>query len=254
MHAMHAKNESGCSMKLSVIIPAFNEAKSIGNCLQHLSSALRANARSDLESEIIVVDNNSTDATAEIARNLGARVLFEPINQIARARNAGASVATGDFLLFVDADTHVSSGTLAEMLTVIDTTTCVGGGALLRYHKPDLAARCFLLLSNPIVRCLKLTPGCFIFCRGEVFRALGGFSQEMFAGEDADFGWRLRRWSRARGLRMKILRACPPVTSLRKVELYGWKELLVLIARWVLFPRRTARDKSRLRVFYDGRR
>ena len=159
-------------MKLSIIIPAFNEAKRIASCLQHLSSALRANARSDLESEIIVVDNNSIDATAEIARNLGARVLFEPLNQIARARNAGASVATGDFLLFVDADTHVSADTLAEMLAFIDSATCVGGGTVLRYDKQDLVARCFLFLSNPIVRWLKLTPGCFIFCRGEVFRAL----------------------------------------------------------------------------------
>ena len=241
-------------MKLSVIIPAFNEAKSIASCVQHLSSALRANARPDYESEIIVVDNNSTDGTAEIARSAGIRVVFEPINQIARARNAGASAATGDWLLFVDADTHVSGGTLAEMLAVMDTGDCVGGGTVLRYDKPDLVARCFLFLSNPVVRCLKLTPGCFIFCRGDVFRALGGFSEEMFAGEDADFGWRLRRWSRAHGLRMRILSACPPVTSLRKVELYGWKELLVLIARWLLFPRRTARDKSRLRVFYDGRR
>ena len=241
-------------MKLSVIIPAFNEAKRIASCLQHLSSALRANARSDLESEIIVVDNNSTDGTAEIARSAGIRVVFEPINQIARARNAGASAATGDWFLFVDADTHVRAGTLAEMLTLLETNTCIGGGTVLRYDKPDLVARCFLFLSNPVVRCLKLTPGCFIFCRGDVFRALGGFSEEMFAGEDADFGWRLRRWSRAHGLRLRILSACPPVTSLRKVELYGWKELLVLIARWLLFPRRTARDKSRLRVFYDGRR
>src|SRR5947209_2260990 len=96
-------------MKLSIIIPAFNEAKRIASCLQHLSSALRANARSDLESEIIVVDNNSIDATAEIARNLGARVLFEPLNQIARARNAGASVATGDFLLLDRKSTRLNS-------------------------------------------------------------------------------------------------------------------------------------------------
>src|SRR5207302_7889714 len=136
------KTKGGLSMKLSVIIPAFNDAKRIASCLQHLPSALRANARSDLESEIIVVDNNSIDATAEIARNLGARVLFEPLNQIARARNAGASVATGDFLLFVDADTHVSADTLAEMLAFIDSATCVGGGTVLRYDKQDLVARC----------------------------------------------------------------------------------------------------------------
>src|SRR5205807_5036780 len=105
-------------MKLSIIIPAFNEAKRIASCLQHLSSALRANARSDLESEIIVVDNNSIDATAEIPRNLGARVLFEPLNQIARPRNAGARVATGDWFLLFDPHTHVRAGTLAEMLTL----------------------------------------------------------------------------------------------------------------------------------------
>src|SRR5438046_4842820 len=175
------KNERRLSMKLSVIIPAFNEVKGIASCVQHLSSALRANARSDLESEIIVVDNNSTDGTAEIARSAGVQVVFEPINQIARARNAGASAATGDWFLFLDADTHVSAGTLAEMLTCINTATCVGGGALLRYDKPDRVARCFLFLSNPIVRWLKLTPGCFILCRGEVFRALGGFNVEMFA-------------------------------------------------------------------------
>jgi glycosyltransferase involved in cell wall biosynthesis len=241
-------------MKLSIVIPAFNEAKRIGGCVQHLSSALSANARADFEREIIVVDNNSTDGTAEIARRAEARVVFEPINQIARARNAGAGVATGDWLLFVDADTYVNACTLAEMLAFIDTATCVGGGTLLRYDRPDLVARCFVLLSNPIIRCLKLTPGCFIFCRGDVFRALGGFSEAMFAGEDADFGRRLWRWSRTHGLRMKILRACPPITSLRKVELYGWKELLLLIGRWLLFPRRTARDKTRLRVFYEGRR
>jgi glycosyltransferase involved in cell wall biosynthesis len=241
-------------MKLSIIIPAFNEAKRIESCLTHLSAALRANAAPNLESEIIVADNNSTDATAQLARNAGAQVVFEPINQIARARNAGAAAATGDWFLFVDADTHVSPETLGEMLAFIGTATCVGGGSTLRYDKPDLIAHCFLFVSNPIVRALKLLPGCFIFCRTDTFRALSGFDHAMFAGEDADFGWRLGRWSRAHGLRVKILCAHPPVTSLRKVELYGWKELLVLIARWILFPRRTTRDKTRLHVFYDGRR
>ena len=56
-------------MKLSVIIPAFNETKYIESCVRCLAVALRANARSDLESETIVVDNNSTDGTAEIARS-----------------------------------------------------------------------------------------------------------------------------------------------------------------------------------------
>ena len=72
-------------MKLSVIVPAYNEAKRIESCLGHLASSLRANAGPGLESEIVVVDNNSTDATAELARLMGARVIFEPVNHIARA-------------------------------------------------------------------------------------------------------------------------------------------------------------------------
>jgi len=53
---------------------------------------------------MIVCDNNSTDRTAEIARAAGAIVVYEPVNQIARRRNCGAAAATGDWLIFVDAD------------------------------------------------------------------------------------------------------------------------------------------------------
>jgi glycosyltransferase involved in cell wall biosynthesis len=66
-------------MHLSIIIPAFNEARLIESCLQSVSASLIANGRPDFTSEIIVVDNNSTDNTAELARQAGARVVFEPI-------------------------------------------------------------------------------------------------------------------------------------------------------------------------------
>ena len=60
-------------------------------------------------------DNNSKDRTAEIARAAGARVVFEPVNQIARARNAGAAAATGIWLVFVDADSHPSAALFDEV-------------------------------------------------------------------------------------------------------------------------------------------
>src|SRR4030095_13204772 len=137
--------------------------KRLGSCLQHLSNALasitsqhppadspQAKAR-EIVCEVIVVDNNSTDATAELARGAGARVVFEPINQISRARNAGAIVATGDWLVFVDADTLVSAGTLAEMLALIHTGKYAGGGTRLRYDRTPLFWRGFLLVSNHVV-------------------------------------------------------------------------------------------------------
>jgi glycosyltransferase involved in cell wall biosynthesis len=78
-------------MKLSIIIPAYNEAKRIKDCLQSVFAALRADARVNLTAEVIVVDNNSSDDTTCLARAAGAQVIFEPVNQIARARNAGAA-------------------------------------------------------------------------------------------------------------------------------------------------------------------
>ena len=78
-------------MHLSIIIPAFNEARLIERSLQSVAVSIAANKKSSFTSEIIVVDNNSTDNTAELAREAGAKVVFEPINQIGRARNTGAT-------------------------------------------------------------------------------------------------------------------------------------------------------------------
>src|SRR5690349_12822239 len=90
-------------MKVSVIVPAFNEQKILEKSLAAIRKASAA-FEGTAQWELIVCDNNSTDRTAEIARAAGANVVFERINQISRARNRGASVATGDWLIFVDAD------------------------------------------------------------------------------------------------------------------------------------------------------
>mgnify|MGYP003346530128 CR=1 FL=1 len=75
--------------KITVIIPCLNEEQGIEKVLTRMPAFV---------DEVIVVDNNSTDNTAELARQAGARVVFEPINQIGRARNAGAAQATGHAL------------------------------------------------------------------------------------------------------------------------------------------------------------
>src|SRR5579863_7951521 len=80
-------------------------------------------------SELVVCDNNSTDHTAELARAAGATVVFEPVNQIARARNKGAEAATGDWLIFVDADSHPSLELFADVAAAIESGKYVYGGA-----------------------------------------------------------------------------------------------------------------------------
>src|SRR5215468_10973854 len=85
------------ALKISVIIPAFNEERLLGATLAHVKSAMAAFTERQWKSELIVCDNNSTDATEALARAASATVVFEPINQIARARNSGAAAATGDW-------------------------------------------------------------------------------------------------------------------------------------------------------------
>ena len=89
---------------ISFVVPAHNEQLLIGDTLR----ILRASAEELGEPfEIIVVDDASTDATAEIADALGATVKRIDRRQIAASRNAGARIARGDLFIFVDADTHV---------------------------------------------------------------------------------------------------------------------------------------------------
>ena len=89
----------------SVIIPAYNEEVLLAGTIAEIRRVM--DDLLPIDGEMIVVDNNSVDRTPKIATDAGARVVFEPINQISRARNAGAREAKGKYLFFVDADTVV---------------------------------------------------------------------------------------------------------------------------------------------------
>src|SRR5438128_12688596 len=119
-------------MKVSVIVPAYNEERLIRQTLAQLQRAMAAFPRAGWVSELIVCDNNSTDRTAELSRQAGATVVFEPVNQIARARNSGAAAASGDWLVFVDADSSPSAELLAEVAETIVAGGCLAGGCTVR--------------------------------------------------------------------------------------------------------------------------
>ncbi len=241
-------------MKLSIVIPAFNEAKRIAACVQSVLGALPANARPDWASEVIVVDNNSTDATAELARREGAEVVFEPVNQISRARNAGGKAATGDWLLFIDADSWLSAKTLADMLRVIENGRCAGGGCVIALDRVPFLVGHGLKVWNWLSRACQWAAGSFVFCRAEAFRDLGGFSQELFAAEEIEFSRKLKRWAKVKGLHVVILTAHPHVSSGRKFYLYSKQELLRYTFRSLVNARSTLRSRDLLDYYYDGRR
>ncbi|MCU0783787.1 MAG: glycosyltransferase [Verrucomicrobia bacterium] len=241
-------------MKVSIVIPAFNEERLLGETLQHVKTALTAFASLRLETELIVCDNNSTDRKAGIARAAGAQVVFEPVNQIARARNCGAAAATGDWLLFIDADSHPSVELFAEVAQQTQLGRCLAGGCTIRYDGYHPVANFGAGLWNRLSRSRRLLAGSFIFCDAAAFRQIGGFSNELFAGEELDLSKRLGQLARETGREIVILHRHPLVTSARKMRLYSTWELLRFVLLAGLNQKRVLRSREACHSWYDGRR
>ena len=241
-------------MKISVVIPAFNEERLIGETLRQVKTATAAFSRRGWESETIVCDNNSTDRTAELARAGGAAVVFEPVNQIARARNCGAAAVSGDWLVFIDADSHPSAELLAEVADQIEAGRCLAGGSTVRLEGHYLVGSLITRLWNGISRVGKLLAGSFIFCDAAAFRQVGGFNNELFAAEEIDLSRRLKRLARERKKRIVILHRHPLLTSARKMHLYTSREHFRFLLRVVLSHKKVLSNRDACHTWYDGRR
>ena len=241
-------------MRVSIIIPAFNEERLLAETLRQVRAASLSLTERGWAVECIVCDNNSTDRTAELARAGGARVVFEPVNQIARARNRGAAAADGDWLVFVDADSRPSAALFADVAGQIQSGQCLAGGVTMRMDGNHRSARMITHLWNGVSRWRRLLAGAFIFVEARAFRQVGGFSHELFVGEELELSLRLRKLARATGRKIVILHRHPLLTSARKVQLYSWREHLRFLTRVALNHRATFRRREACSPWYDGRR
>jgi glycosyltransferase involved in cell wall biosynthesis len=241
-------------LNISVIIPAFNEERLLGETLCQVKAAMIAFSQRAWTTEIIICDNNSTDRTAEVSRAAGARVVFEPINQIGRARNSGAAAASGDWLIFIDSDSHPSVRLFAEVAEQIEMGRCLAGGCTVRLAGHYPVGNLVTGLWNTISRLGRLLAGSFIFCEANAFRTVGGFSHELFAGEEIDLSQRLKQLARARKQRLVILHRYPLVTSARKMHLYTPGEHFRFLIKAVLSHKRTLTNRDECHTWYDGRR
>lgn len=241
-------------MKISVVIPAFNEERLLPETLPAIRAAMEAFERRGWASELIVCDNNSTDRTAEIARAAGARVVFEPVNQISRARNRGAAEAVGDWIFFVDADSRPSAELLSDAADAIATGSCLAGGSTVAYPNPPAAAALIIGTWNALSRIMHWAAGSFIFCEAAAFRAVGGFSEALYASEEVELSRRLKRIARRGRRTFVILHRHPLLTSDRKLRLYGWGELAWFMVKTVVSGGRTLRNRKDCFAWYDGKR
>ena len=233
-------------MRVSVIIPARDEEAELPATLASVADALDG---AGVEGETVVVDDASTDRTAEIARESGATVVAVALHNIAAVRNAGAAAAAGDLLVFLAADTRLPAETLRAAVREA-AGGAVGGGATLTWdRRPNPASRfcswLFLLVWQGV---LGYACGCFVFARRADFEAVGGFDPAYFAAEERFLTEALRR----RG-RFAIVRP-PVVTSARKMRLFSTGRLIAIAVPALFFGRHRLKRREGLELLYDAPR
>ncbi len=213
---------------ISVIIPAFNEAGYISETLKRLSAAeqhFKAITAADIE--ILVVDNASTDSTAERARSAGATVVYEAEHNVAKVRNSGAAVTRHDILVFLDADTLVPPELLLRIARAMTDPQCAGGSVDILHRPVSLILRAYLVFWRVLGLIFGMAQGACQFCRKSIFKELGGYDEKWYMGEDVDFYWRLKRLARRRGLRISFVGELQVIPSPRRFDQWPiWRTLL----------------------------
>lgn len=175
----------------SFVIPVKNDASRLRRCLE----SIRRGSGSR-EVRIIVVDNGSTDGSAEVARAAGAEVFDRPGERVGALRNLGAAAVEGDLLAFVDADHELGLGWLHAALETMQDPRVGAVGA--PYHAPNPGTWVQRLYDGfrdhrPGVRDVEWLGSGNLVVRSPAFRQVGGFDTTLEACEDVDFCQRLRQ-------------------------------------------------------------
>jgi len=232
-------------MMYSFIIPAHNEELLLPRTLESIIAAADSLGE---PYEIIVADDASTDATSDIAGNLGAQVVSVDNRQIAKTRNDGAAVAKGEVFVFVDADTLISPALLRGVEQNI-RSGAVGGGAGVAFDgRLPLYGRITVPVFMFFYRHAGLAAGCFIYCTREAFDVVGGFDEELFATEEITFSQAMRCHGRFVVLRESV------VTSGRKLRTYNFGEILRMLFSFALGGVQSMKSRDKLGLWYDPRR
>ena len=184
---------------VSVIIPTYCEEETIEGCLKSVTN--QRFKYGGIES--IVVDSHSPDRTQEVAEKNADKVLDLRARGVGRARNAGAKVAEGDFLLFLDADTYLESNFVSEMYHAFtDPKVVCVSGILRNLERLEPLDRLFAVshygFTNKLAQVsarlgFPLFPSVCCGARKSVFETVGGFREDIACAEDITFSREMGR-------------------------------------------------------------
>ena len=221
--------------KISLIIPAYNEEKYIKSTLESVKESKKLYEKTFKEKvEIIVVDNNSTDKTADIAREYECEVVNFKRHNIAAVKNAGAKRASGEILAFIDADSSIiPKDTFINIHKNLKNKEIFGGGSRCLPDKIKIFAFDFgivellfrfILLEKIYGICLVL-----LYLRKTDFEEIGGFNETIWSLEDAEFAHKMKRVSIKKNQKLRHLKK-PVIVCTRKNKFIPfWKNIGLLI-------------------------
>ena len=230
---------------ISFVVPAYNEEKYIAATL----AAIHAAAREVGEPyEIVVANDDSADATADLARAGGARVVDVAHRQIAATRNSGARASTGEMLIFVDADTLVNARVVGDALAAV-RAGAVGGGSAVHFDVLPWYGR-FIIhgIFIPLFRLARWAAGCFVYCTREAFEKTGGFDETYFAAEEILFSQALKGVGRVVILRSAV------TSSSRKLEHKSIGGMLWMMVRLIAKGPSGLKKRSNTGFWYPDKR
>ena len=240
--------------RLSLVIPAYNEAHLLPRLLDTIDVARSRYAGGAAAIEVVVADNGSTDQTAAIAEARGCRVARVAKRMIGASRNGGAALASAPVICFVDADMQLHPDTFNAIETAMAQSRVVGGatGVTMERWSAGIALTYASLL--PMVWLTRMDTG-VVFCRRADFVRVGGYDESRHFAEDVDFLWKLTRLGWSRGQRLTRLRQVKAVASVRKFDRYGdWHYLTMMpMLLFGTIRARSSGNSMARRYWYDER-
>lgn len=206
------------SVRFSVIIPAYNEARLLPRLLDSIAIAAARFGRDEVE--IIVADNLSTDRTRIIAESRGCGVVTVEKRRIAAARNGGAGAATGEILCFIDADSELHPDTFAGIDKAMRDDGIIAGATGVFLERRSIGLLLTYLMMIPLLWLTGMDTG-VVFCRSDDFDAIGGYNENLYVAEDVAFLYALKRRGGANGQRLTRLSGVKALGSTRKFDEQG---------------------------------